>query len=525
MGNGMNTCYELLQNGADRDGRIVFYGHAIKTSDFLQHVELLAGGLKQMGLNKGDVVTLQLPTCPQALAAFYACSKLGIVTNVVHPLVPVNLLAENLAKTRSKALFFFDATVRDERPLLGLGQTLVRCSIADYVTVRKPFYKLYSALGKRLGNILTYRRLLKMGKGVGTAVEGSGGDLLCYMHSGGTSGAPKIVKLTNDAFNGVVDGMWAMYHPNVAHGYYNLATLPVFHAYGLCSAMHGPLCVGYSLVLVPQFDVKAVARILNKYNVKVWSVVPAMLKKMLAKGVFDCKGLKNLDVIWCGGDVCDESLVEKVDGILSSHGTRARLMRGYGLTEMCGVCVVNNYDHSRKGSCGRPMPGFAVEIWDDDGNVLPNGDKGEIAVSGGGTMSGYVEGDDCLVRRNGVVWVKTGDVGYLDDGYLFVVDRKKRSLKIAAVNVFPAQVEKCVADLDFVSEACAVGVKTEGKQFVKVYVTLKRAMPLDEVKTKVTAHCKANLIRYAVPRYVEVIDEMPRTPLGKIDFRALEERN
>ena len=150
MGNGMNTCYELLQNGADRDGRIVFYGHAIKTSDFLQHVERLAGGLKQMGLNKGDVVTLQLPTCPQALAAFYACSKLGVVTNVVHPLVPVNLLAENLAKTRSKALFFFDATVRDERPLLGLGQTLVRCSIADYVTVRKPFYKLYSALGKRL---------------------------------------------------------------------------------------------------------------------------------------------------------------------------------------------------------------------------------------------------------------------------------------------------------------------------------------------------------------------------------------
>lgn len=519
------TCYEYLLNGADRKGFVAYYGHKLSISDFLLDVERLAGAFHKMGLVKGDVITLQLPTCPQALVAFYACSKLGIVANVVHPLVPVNLLAENVQKTQSKALLFYDATVKDEKALLSLGQRLVRCSIADYVTFRKPVYKLYSAAsGVRLKCIDTYFQLLANGKGIATELVGSGEDLLCFMHSGGTGGAPKIVKLTNRAFNAVVEGMFEMYHPDVRHGYCNLATLPVFHAYGLCCAMHGPLTVGYSLVLVPKFDARAVARMLNRYNIKVWSVVPAMIKKMLSAGVFDCKGLRRLDVIWCGGDVCEENLVERVDAILAKYGNRARLMRGYGLTEMCGVTIVNNFDYYKKGSCGRPMPGFAVEILDDNGNPLANGESGEIAVYGGGMMSGYLEGEDCFVQTGGATWIKTGDIGYLDDGFLYVVDRKKRTLKIAAVNVFPAQVESCVAKLDFVSEACAVGVKVEGKQYVKVFVTLTKPLDSETVRSRVVEHCKQNLITYAVPRFVEIIDAMPRTPLGKIDFRALENK-
>ena len=521
----MPTCYKYLLDGADRNGAIVYYGHKIPISAFIADVEKIAGAFATLGLKKGDVVTLYLPSCPQSLAAFYACSKLGLVANVIHPLVPVKKLAENLEKTQSKVLLFYDATVKDERPLATLNQTLVRCSIADYVTVRKPVFALYSRFsGRRLRKIVTYRQLLAKGRGVSTEIGGKGSDVLCYMHSGGTSGQPKIVKLTNDAFNGVCDGMNAMYHPDVKHGEFQLATLPVFHAYGLCSAMHGPLWVGYSLVIVPKFDTKSVRKYLNRYNVRGWSVVPAMLKKMLADGTFDSKGLANLDVIWCGGDVCEEKLVERVNAVLAQHGTRAQLMRGYGLTEMCGVCIVNNYDFYQNESCGRPMPGSFVEIWDDGGNVLPDGELGEVAVAGAGAMSGYLEGDDCLVERSGKTWVKTGDVGYLDDGYLHVVDRKKRSLKIAAVNVFPAQIEECVARLDFVAEACAVGVRVDGKQFVKVFVTLNCEMNADKVAREVIAICKANLMPYAVPYFVEVIDAMPRTGFGKIDYKALESR-
>ncbi|MCH5160202.1 MAG: acyl--CoA ligase [Clostridiales bacterium] len=519
----MSTCYEYLLTGCDRDGEIVYYGHKLPISCFVADVEKLAGAFVTLGLKKGDVVTLYLPSCPQSLAAFYACSKLGLVANVIHPLVPVNLLSENLKKTHSKVLLFYDATVKDEKPLLTLNQTLVRCSIADYVTVRKPVFALYSHFsGKRLPKIATYRQLLRQGNGVVTEIVGKGDDLLCYMHSGGTSGQPKIVKLTNAAFNGVCDGMKAMYHPEVKHGEYQLATLPVFHAYGLCSAMHGPLWVGYSLVIVPKFDTKTVKKYLKKYKIRGWSVVPAMLKKMLADGTLDNSGLADLDVIWCGGDVCEENLVERVNAILNKYGTRAQLMRGYGLTEMCGVCIVNNYDYYRKESCGRPMPGGFVEIWGDDGNAVADGEIGEIAVTGGGVMSGYLDGDDCLVAKDGKTWVKTGDMGCLDDGYLRVVDRKKRSLKIAAVNVFPAQIEACVAKLDFVAETCAVGVRVDGKQFVKVFVTLNRQVAPERVRQEITDICKANLMPYAVPYFVEVLDRMPRTDFGKIDYKKLE---
>ena len=518
-----NTCYEMMLEYVSKDGNIVYYRHKIPMSKILRDIDRFSAGLLQLGLKKGDVVTLYLPSCPQGVVAFYACSKLGLVANIVHPLIPINLLRENLTKTNSKALLFYDVLAKNEHEIATLGQKLVRCSIADYVTVRKSIYSLYAkCTGKRLKNICTYASLLK--NRTTTEILGDEKDVVCYMHSGGTGGEPKIVKLTNHAFNATALGMALMYHPNVDATCYNLTTLPIFHAYGLCSAIHTPMMLGVSLILVPQFKTKTVKRCLQKHKVVVWSVVPAMLKKMLKDGTFDNRrALSSLDVIWCGGDVLDESLVERVDGILSKYCPRAKLMRGYGLTEVCGVCIVNNYDHYRKNSCGMPMPTIEAQIWDDNGEVLPPNTHGEIVICSGGNMQGYIEGENCIVERDGKTWVKTGDIGYLDEqGFVYVVDRKKRSLKIAAVNVFPAQVEACVKQLDFVDEVCAVGHVHNEKQFLKVFVTLKSQMDTETVRRKVIEICQANLIPYSVPRFVEVISAMPRTQFGKIDYKTLE---
>ena len=512
----------MLIKGVNKNGRIVYYNHEVAMSRFLRDVDACATGFKAMGLNCGDVVTLYLPTCIESLAAFYACSKLGLVANIVHPLVPLNLLKQNLEKTGSKALLFYDALVRQEKPLLDLNQKLVRCSISDYVTFRKPFFKIYaSAIGSRVKGILTYKQLTATT--ADTGVEGKGSDVVCYMHSGGTAGMPKIVKLTNDAFNGTAEAMILMYKPNVLPGDYNLATLPIFHAYGLCAAMHTPLCFGCNLILVPKFNPKVVKRYFQKYKITIWSVVPAMLKKMMAAKQLDSKALRGLDVIWCGGDVLDERMVEEVNAILKKYCARAQLMRGYGLTETCGVCVVNNYFHYQKGSCGMPMPTCEVAIWDDNGNPLQNGQVGEIVIHSPGNTAGYLEGDGCVVLKDGKSWVQSGDLGYLDQqGFLYIVDRKKRALKIAAVNVFPAEIEACVKTLDFVDEACAVGKSVQGKQYVKVYVTLKTPTDIETVRQKVTEVCKQRLIKYSVPQFVEILDKMPRTGYGKIDFKSLE---
>lgn len=518
------TCYQLLHKGVNKEGRVVYYGHRIPMQKFLQHVEGVAACLQQLQLNKGDVVTVWLPSCPQSLAVFYACSKLGLVANFVHPLIPFKLLQENLQKVHSKVLFFYDALQRNEVQLQQLNQVLVRCSVADYVTLRKPIFALYGSVGKRAKGVLTYHKMCKaQGQ---TQICGTGEGVVCYMHSGGTGGQPKIVKLTNNAFNGTAHAMIAMYQPNVQKGDCNLATLPVFHAFGLCAGMHTPLCFGCDLILVPKFVPKTVKRYFRRYRITIWSVVPAMLLKMEKCNCLDSAALKGLDVIWCGGDVLEEAMVQRVDAVLAKHCSRAKLMRGYGLTEVCGVCTVNSFLHYKTGSCGQPMPTCFAQIWDEQNNQLAAGQTGEIVICSPGNMQGYLDGESCIVAKEGKNWVKTGDVGYLDeDGFLFVVDRKKRSLKIAAVNVFPAQVEQCVRRLPFVEEACAVGVREQGKQFVKVYVTLSQPTDHQLVQQQVIDICQKNLIPYSVPRFVEVLQTMPRTPMAKIDYKNLENRN
>lgn len=512
------TCYQLLCERANRNGDVVFFGRKTKIRDFLRDIDMFASGLQSIGLAKGDVVTVYLPTCPQSLVAFYACSKLGMIANIVHPVTPIDQLAENLQKTQSKALLFYDALVKDERKLANLGQILVRCSIADYVVWRKPVFATYSALtSKRIFGVITYKQMLVGGT---TETQADDDAIVCYMHSGGTTGNAKIVKLTNRALNGTAECIEKMYHPAETIDCYSLVTLPVFHAYGLCAGVHTPLLLGYSVILVPRFDCKIVSRYIKKHNVTLWSVVPAMLKKMQRKNLLDKSYLKKLDVIWCGGDFLEEGLVEEVDTILAKNGSTGKLMRGYGLTETCGVCTVNNYDLYEKGSCGRPMPGCSVKIVDDDGNTLPANQKGEIILYCPGSTSGYLDGTNCITPDGGV---RTGDIGYLDNqGFLFVVDRKKRSIKISAVNVFPAEVEECIKQLPFIADCCVVPYKIGEKPYLKAFVTLHESDITQNVERTVIDHCKAKLMRYSVPNAVQVIDKMPLTNLAKIDYLALQ---
>lgn len=519
----MNTCYEVMLNRYKKDGRIVYYDHSIPMSKLVRDVDAFARGLSNLGLSKGDVVTVYLPTCPQSVVAFYACSKLGLIASFVHPLTPVYELAHNIKMTSSKALLFYDVLVKDEQQLTNLNVTLIRCSIADYVSFRKPIYALYAkVIGKRVKKVRTYSALIKDSSE--TPVVGDEHDVVCYMHSGGTGGQPKIVKISNYAFNETATTIVKMYNTKCDSGNFYLTTLPIFHAYGLCNSIHTGFVAGYNLALVPQYDVKVVKRYFNRYNITAWAVVPAMMLKLLRVNAFDHKRFGKLDVIWCGGDILPEAMVEQIDGILAKYSKRpAKIMRGYGLTETCGVCAVNNYDHYAKNSCGRPIDGCQVEIWDEEGNVLPTGEVGEVALIANGLMSGYLDGSEPFVKNG--EWLKTGDVGYVDkDGFLYIVDRKKRVVKIAAVNVFPSEIEECIGGLPFVSEACVVGTKVNGKQYLKAFVTLREPMDKQVVTNQVIQRCRDNLIRYSVPTFVEILDVMPRTKLAKIDYKQLENR-
>lgn len=516
-----NSCYELLLQKANRQNKIVFYNHRIGIDRLLSDIEGLCGAFAENGLKKGDVVSLYLPTCPQSVAAFYACSKLGLIANFIHPKATLLSVRKNLEKTCSKVLMFFDALVADEGIFADLNQVVVRCSIADYEQLRKPVFALYSAVKcKKSKQTLSYAAMVK--SKTPTSSQGDGDDVVCYMHSGGTTGEAKIVALTNAAFNFAANGLFDCHHNIYADGY-SLVTLPIFHAYGLCASVHFPLLSGYGLALVPRFTARWVKKYLNSLKVGVWLVVPSMLRKLINQNALNCKGLKNVVDVWCGGDFADDTLLQQVNEQLKKYGSTATVLRGYGLTEACGACIACSKTHDRKNSCGVPLVGTRVEIHDESGAQLPCNTLGEIVMYTLALMRGYLDGGEDITADGGL---KTGDIGYVDDdGFVFVVDRKKRSVKIAAINVFPSEIERCVCDtLPFVSQCCVVGYKQQGKQYLKAFVVLNRRVPFDEVELAVKNTCEQGLSQYSRPEQVEIVDEIPLTKMGKVDFLALEKR-
>lgn len=523
------TCYEMLKEGADmKKGNIIFNDHKISMKTFLKNIEDFAISLKKLGFNKGDVLTIYLPTCPQALVAFYACSKLGVVANIVHPLLPLDQLRENLKKTKSKGLMYYDILIRNHKDLASLNQILINCSISNYVILRKVLFLLFAIYKCRTyKKAIKYSKLIKHNKNATPIdVEGEGSDVVCTMHSGGTSGQPKIIELQNNALNDLSVALEKMYTRKIRGGgsEYSLVALPIFHAYGLGVSVHTCLTNQYSLILVPNFKPKKFNAIIKKYNVTFFAGVPVMFKKMIEYKNFYGKHLAKLKDLWCGGDVLTESFVEHFDTILKKYKSSARLFRGYGLTEVSSVCAANTFEHYRPYSCGKAIPYTKIEIWDEENNPLSPNTIGEIAVGSPSVMKGYLYEVNGFVHKEGIKWIKTGDMGYMDeDGYLYILDRRKRSIKINAINVFPSEIENLVKKLEYIDEACAVPYHYNEKTYIKLYITLKdKEVAEERVKKEILTLCKKNLIKYSVPRLIEIIDAMPRTNFGKIDFKKFE---
>lgn len=526
------TCYSKLINaykGKSNSGYIIFNKHKMRTTQLIKDIESFSLALTHLGFKAGDTLTLYLPTCPQSIVAFYACSKLGVIANIVHPLLPLEQLTKNLITTNSKGIMYYDILVKNQKKLEEAHQIMINCSVADYTFFRKIFYLIYARTKSKPSKMaINYKKLLRMYylTRKKSKEQGVGESVVTSMHSGGTSGQPKIVKLSNNALNRLCDNLYEMYvkvNP-VGKNEYGLVALPIFHAYGLGVSIHTCLCNHYNLILIPKFNAKQINNCIKRYNVTFMAGVPIMFKKMMEEKNFEGKHLAKLKDLWCGGDTVGENFVEHFDEKLKKYGARARLMRGYGLTEVCSVCAVNTHKDYKKLSCGKPMPNTTIEIWGaDNEEVLEANQVGEIVVSTKCIMSGYEDGSGITTKDN-KKWIRTGDLGYLDeDGFLFVIERKKRTVKIAAVNIFPSEIEEIARRHNLVKEACAVAYHYNDKTYIKVFVTLNSTdVKPSKISNEIKDLIKANLIKYAVPREVIVLDSMPMTPLGKIDYKRLE---
>ena len=531
------TCYDYLKESVKINGDFVgaiSFGNKIKMSRFMADVDALAAYFTSKGLGKGDVVTVFLPTTIHAFVSFYALNKIGVIANIVHPLTSPEGLAESVKITNAKAVFILDILAAPYADAINeLGIPCIICSNSDYVSFPlTPAIKVFEMVkGKgldRFKNSIKYTKVIAAGAGKECAEIHDGELTAVYLHGGGTTGKSKTIMLSSNNINCLAEKLEPLDSPHAPGAECSLVVLPMFHAFGLAVAMHYPITHGYTLLPMPQFTASAANKQLKKYPVSFLLGVPNMYKKMMEDENFEGAHLKNLRLVFCGGDFLSERLVKEFNHTVAKHGGKGRLFRGYGLTEVASVCTVNNYKDVREDSIGKPLTGMTVEIWDEMKNKLPAGQTGEIVITGSTVMQGYFNGEDTVendgvyVDKDGTRWVLSGDLGYMDaDGFVYFTGRKKRMIIISGYNVYPADIENAVLQLPFVSEACAVQGYIKNKPCVKLCVTLKEKMDNEEAINQIQTYCKKNLARFSCPRKIEIMESFPRTKMAKVDFMKL----
>ncbi len=542
---GTQSCYEYIHECYNRirkdlgDDYIAFMipvadqESAVRMPRLLADVEKLASYLHSIGLKKGDVYTVFLPTCGHAVVALYALNKLGIIANYVHPMTPPNVLEDIMAHTKSKGILTLDLLAGPFAGVLANHPTVVG-SVSDFCDGVALKYAMYNEMQNakipELDTITLYKDILKMDLPETETVKDMGKQDAFYMHGGGTTGRSKTVRLSSYAFNSLA---YKFYLLDLPHDYKNchaISAIPCFHAYGLAGVIHYGVCNAYKPFLCPKFDARQINEIIRKYKIIEFIGVPKMFQKLMQEDNFENEGTKNLEMVFAGSDIVSKAFVDEFDAIMEKHGAKARMCRGYGLTEVCGVVTSNGAAGPYcKDSVGFPLFGLTVEIWDENGNKLPTGELGEICVTGDSIMNGYLQDDfihdsGIYIDKNGTNWIRTGDMGYMDeDGFVYFAGRIKRIIIISGYNIYPATIEEKVDTLDYINEVCAVqGYDEKSKPLVKLVVSLKdQSADREKVISDLKAFCKANLESISVPRKYEIMELLPRTKMDKIDFMKL----
>lgn len=526
------TCKEIPNN------EVIYYqGTSIKYKRFLKLVDETAKILYHtLGIRENDVILVSQPNIPETLIIFYALNKIGACTNFVHPFTPFNQIQSIIKKTGSKYAFLFEQRVAKEvEKYREASDNVFVTRVEDFLPpVKKLMYHMFmnNKIRKKLGKARNFKgfnyfhSLKKVKKPVETCPLKEN-KCTVLLHSGSTTGEPKTICLSDQAFNYICEGIEKITCQTSEQitGNKMLNVLPSFHGFGLAMTMHCPVACRMGIVMVPKFSCKEVTKLLNKTGFRYACGVPTMYEKLFSYEPFTkSKNFKNLRACYCGGDALKESERDRINKILRDCGSEGRVFEGYGLTEVIAVNCVNIHNHHKYGSIGWPIEGAHFRIEDEQGNEVPRGELGEIVIKSGSIMLGYYKDEQATKATIKDGWLHTGDLGYMDeDGYIYFKSRIKRVVKVSGVAVFPSEVEKLIESMPQVSKVAAIQIPDKKLQSaIKVFV---KADYFDEegIRREILETCRKYLIRWAVPKEIEFRNELPETKLGKVDYRSLQE--
>ncbi len=346
----------------------------------------------------------------------------------------------------------------------------------------------------------------------------AGDDTAVILYTSGTTGKPKGAELTHENLHrncaSTSVALAGFTHEDVL-----LGALPLFHSFGQTCTMNGAVSVGATVTMIPRFDPEKALEILGRDGVTVFQGVPTMYNAMLHANGADSADASTLRLCMSGGAAIP---VELIRGFEEKFGSP--ILEGYGLSETSPVASFNHPDRERKpGSIGTPIEGVEMQVWDEQGNELPQGEVGEIVIRGHNVMKSYWERPEATAEAiNSDGWFRTGDMAKVDeDGYFFIVDRKKDLIIRGGYNVYPREVEEVLYEHPAIQEAAVVGIPDDALgEEVGAVVVLKEGGSLDAQEVK--AYVKEQVAAYKYPRKVWFVDELPKGPTGKILKREIE---
>ena len=538
------TMYQLLSDAAEKypnNTAYVFMGKKTSYLAFMKRIEAAAKGLYHMGIRKGDRVTICMANTPQALDCFYALNRIGAIPNMIHPLSAAQEIAFYLNFSKSKAILtlaqFYDkvASIQSE---LDQPTAILIARIADELPA--PLNLLYpmTAGGKAdkapaAKDYTLWYDMVKAGKDTELpADDGHFDDCGTILYSGGTTGTTKGIMLSNLNFNALGLQTIAASGFDTINGMKMLSVMPVFHGFGLGIGIHTALIGGATCILIPQFSVKTYAETLVKQKPNIIPGVPTLFEALLRAENLKGVDLSFLKGIFSGGDSLSPELKKKVDTFLKEHNCTEQIREGYGTTECVTASCLTPKDYARSGSIGVPFPDVYYKVVaPGTTEELPANTEGEICIAGPTVMLGYMDNPEetaQTLRRHvdGRIWLHTGDLGRMDqDGFVYFRQRIKRMLVTSGYNVYPSQLENIIDHHDKVLISCVIGVKDEyrGQKIKAFVVPMPGVAPTEELKQEILDYCALHIAKYAMPREIEFRTELPKTLVGKVAYRVLEE--
>ena len=537
------SIYHFMKDevGEDKDYiALNYFENRISYNELFDNINICARALRSFGVKEKDVVTICLPNMPEAIYVIYACNKIGAIADIIHPLSSPEQVKYYLKENKSRFFFLVDFNynkLKDE-----IEDTLVYKTILVSPSLSMPIglsigYKLTRTIGMKRPSFrdtdyMSWKEFMLTGVGYSKDFEADvkKEDTALILHSGGTTGTPKGIMISNYSFNALAQQS-AVNVIDVRPKDKIVTILPIFHGFGPGVCVHTPLCLKVETILMPEYDANRFYKIWKNDKPHVILGVPTLWEGMMSNKKFNNVDMSQLKYIVSGGDYLSIPAETKINEFLHKHGAHVNISKGYGMTESVAATAYTFPGTNEPGSIGIPMVGNTYKICDPEtGKELEIGQEGEICVNGPTLMQGYLnnpkETHDILRKhKDGKTWLHTGDIGYIaTNGVVYYTQRLKRMIVVSGFNVYPSMIEKTLEKHEAVEKACVIGIPHPYKMHVpKAFIILKKGYSDSfKLKKELKDLCKQELSVYSIPKDFEIRKELPKTLYSKIDYKKLE---